>query len=64
MCTALVSAKFPGRLPCHGQSVFLVGMVVCDTQEPEAVLDRFVVLASTDTSIIQSSPVVRRLPKL
>ena len=42
----------------------MVRVVVRDVQELEEVVGRFVLLASTDTAIIQSTPVVRRLPKL
>ena len=47
-----------------GEDSFLAKVVACDVQELEAVVDRFLPFASTDTAIIQSSTVVRRLPKL
>ena len=47
-----------------GEDCFVVRVVVRDVQELEAVVGRFVLMASTDTAIIQSTPVVRRLPKL
>ncbi|MDQ2762371.1 MAG: winged helix-turn-helix transcriptional regulator [Pseudomonadota bacterium] len=47
-----------------GEDCFVVRVVVRDVQELEAVVGRFVLLASTDTAIIQSTPVVRRLPRL
>ena len=47
-----------------GEDCFVVRVVVRDVQELEEVVGRFVLLASTDTAIIQSTPVVRRLPKL
>lgn len=47
-----------------GEDCFLAKMVACDVQALETVVDRFVPFASTDTAIIQSSTVVRRLPKL
>jgi Lrp/AsnC family leucine-responsive transcriptional regulator len=47
-----------------GQDCFLAKVVVCDLQALEAVVDRFVSFASTDTAIIQSSVVTKRLPKL
>lgn len=47
-----------------GEDCFLAKVVVCDVQELETVVDRFVPFASTDTAIIQSSTVARRLPKL
>lgn len=47
-----------------GEDCFLGKVVVCDVQALEAVVDRFVPFASTDTAIIQSTTVVRRLPRL
>ena len=47
-----------------GADCFVAKVVVCDAQELETVVDRFLPFASTDTAIIQSSTVVRRLPKL
>lgn len=47
-----------------GQDCFIAKVVVHDEHDLQSVVDRFVAFASTDTSIIQSSPVVRRLPKL
>ena len=47
-----------------GEDCFLAKVVVGDVHELEAVIDRFLPFASTDTAIIQSSTVVRRLPKL
>jgi Lrp/AsnC family leucine-responsive transcriptional regulator len=47
-----------------GEDCFLANFVVSDVQELETVIDRFLPFSSTDTSIIQSSTVVRRLPKL
>ena len=47
-----------------GEDCFLAKVVVCDVQALEAVVDRFVPFASTDTAIIQSTTVVRRLPRL
>lgn len=47
-----------------GEDCFHAKFVVCDVEELEAVIDRFLPFASTDTAIIQSSTVVRRLPKL
>ena len=47
-----------------GENCFLAKIVVCDVQTLETVVDRFVPFASTDTAIVQSSTVVRRLPKL
>jgi Lrp/AsnC family leucine-responsive transcriptional regulator len=47
-----------------GADCFVAKVVVCDAQELETVVDRFLPFASTDTAIIQSSTVVHRLPKL
>ena len=47
-----------------GEDCFMAKVVVSDIQELEAVIDRFLPFSSTDTAIVQSSPVVRRLPKL
>ena len=47
-----------------GEDCFLAKVVVCDVQELETVVDRFLPFASTDTAIIQSSTVAKRLPKL
>lgn len=47
-----------------GEDCFLTNVVVCDVQELETVIDRFLPFSSADTAIIQSSTVVRRLPKL
>lgn len=47
-----------------GEDCFLAKVVVCDLHELETVIDRFVPFSSTDTAIIQSSTVARRLPKL
>ena len=47
-----------------GEDCFLAKVVVCDLHELEIVIDRFLPFSSTDTAIIQSSTVVRRLPKL
>lgn len=47
-----------------GEDCFLAKVIVRDLHELETVVDRFLPYASTDTAIIQSSTVVRRLPKL
>jgi Lrp/AsnC family transcriptional regulator, leucine-responsive regulatory protein len=47
-----------------GEDCFLAKVVVCDLSELQAVIDRFLPFSSTDTAIIQSSTVIRRLPKL
>jgi Lrp/AsnC family leucine-responsive transcriptional regulator len=47
-----------------GEDCFLAKVIVSDVQHLETVIDRFVPFSSTDTAIIQSSTVPRRLPKL
>ena len=47
-----------------GRDCFVAKIIVTHIEELEAVVDRFVPFASTDTAIIQSSPVIRRLPKM
>lgn len=47
-----------------GEDCFLAKVVVSDVRQLEAVVDRFQPYSSTDTAIIQSSTVVRRLPQL
>jgi Lrp/AsnC family transcriptional regulator, leucine-responsive regulatory protein len=47
-----------------GEDCFLAKFVVSDVHELETVIDRFLPFSSTDTAIIQSSTVARRLPKL
>ena len=47
-----------------GEDCFVAKAVVHDVQELETVMDRFLTFSSVDTAIIQSSTVVKRLPKL
>jgi Lrp/AsnC family transcriptional regulator, leucine-responsive regulatory protein len=47
-----------------GEDCFLARIVVSDLHELERVVDRFGPFASTDTAIVQSTTVARRLPKL
>lgn len=47
-----------------GEDCFVAKVVVGDVQELETVMDRFLPFSSVDTAIIQSSTVVKRLPKL
>lgn len=47
-----------------GEDCFQAKVIVSDVPTLEAVVSRFSPFASTDTAIIQSSPVLRRLPKL
>lgn len=46
-----------------GEDCFLGKAMVRDVGELEALVDRFLPYASTDTAIVQSSVVARRLPK-
>jgi Lrp/AsnC family transcriptional regulator, leucine-responsive regulatory protein len=47
-----------------GEDCFLAKVVVSDVHELETVINRFLPFSSTDTAIVQSSTVARRLPKL
>lgn len=47
-----------------GEDCFIAKVVVSDVQELQRVVDQFLPFSSTDTAIVQSSPVVRRLPRL
>ena len=47
-----------------GEDCFLAKAVDSDLHELETVIDRFLPFSSTDTAIIQSTTVVRRLRKL
>ena len=47
-----------------GEDCLMAKVVVCNVQELEAVVDRFLPFSSTDTAIIQSATVVKRLPRL
>jgi len=47
-----------------GEDCFLAKIIVVDMNELETVIDRFVPFSSTDTFVIQSPTVVKRLPKL
>ncbi|WP_422344945.1 Lrp/AsnC family transcriptional regulator [Parasphingorhabdus sp.] len=47
-----------------GEDCFMAKVVAGDLHELETVIDRFLPFASTDSAIIQSSTVGRRLPKL
>ena len=47
-----------------GEDSFLAKVVVSDLQELKIVVDRFQTCASADASIILSTPVPKRLPKL
>lgn len=45
-----------------GDDCFVARALVADVGDLEALIDRFLPFAATNTSIIQSSPVARRLP--
>lgn len=47
-----------------GEDCFVAKVVVSDAHELQTVIEPFLPFASTDTAIIQSSAVARRLPKL
>lgn len=47
-----------------GADCFVATVVVCDAQKLQAVIEAFELFASTDTAIVLSSTVARRLPKL
>jgi Lrp/AsnC family leucine-responsive transcriptional regulator len=47
-----------------GEDCFLAKVVVSDVHELKVVVDRFQACSSSDTAIVISSPVGRRLPKL
>ncbi|MDI1287299.1 MAG: Lrp/AsnC ligand binding domain-containing protein [Reyranella sp.] len=47
-----------------GEDCFLAKAMVGDVRELEAVIDRFLPFSLTDSAIIQSLAVVRRLPRL
>lgn len=47
-----------------GEDCFMAKVVVSDVHKLEVVIERFLPFASTDTAIVQSTTVVRRLPNL
>ena len=47
-----------------GDDCFVAKVAVRDIKELETLVDRFLPFASTDTAVIQSTPVVRRLPRM
>ncbi len=47
-----------------GEDCFLAKVLVSNVQALQTVVDRFLPFSSADTAIVQSSTVVRRLPKL
>jgi Lrp/AsnC family transcriptional regulator, leucine-responsive regulatory protein len=47
-----------------GPDCFVAKIIVRNLDELEAVVDRFVPFAATDTAVIQSVTVTQRLPKL
>ena len=59
----LMNGRFQRLISSSLMTALLAKVVVNDEYELQSVVDRFVSFASTDTSIIQSSTVVHRLPK-
>lgn len=47
-----------------GEDCFIAKVLVANIQELEVVIDQFATIASTHSAVIQSSPVLKRLPKL
>ena len=47
-----------------GEDCFVAKVVISSVNDLEILVDRFLPFAATDTAIVQSSPVVRRLPKM
>lgn len=47
-----------------GEDCFIAKVLVSSIDDLEALIDRFIPLAATDTAVVQSSPVLRRLPKM
>jgi Lrp/AsnC family transcriptional regulator, leucine-responsive regulatory protein len=47
-----------------GEDCFVAKVLASDAEELQTVVDRFIPFSSTDTAIVQSSPVAPRLPKL
>lgn len=47
-----------------GEDCFIAKVVVRDVKHLEVFVDNFLAFASTETAIVQSSPVARRLPKI
>jgi Lrp/AsnC family leucine-responsive transcriptional regulator len=47
-----------------GDDCFVARALVANVADLEALIDRFLPFATTNTAIIQSSPVARRLPPL
>jgi|CXWL01.1.fsa_nt_gi Lrp/AsnC family leucine-responsive transcriptional regulator len=47
-----------------GEDCFIAKVLVVNIQELEVVIDQFATIASTHSAVIQSSPVLKRLPKL
>jgi Lrp/AsnC family transcriptional regulator, leucine-responsive regulatory protein len=64
---AALLAELPEIVECDrvtGEDCFVAKAHVRSVQDLERVIDRIIPLAQTNTSIIQSSPVARRLPRL
>ncbi|WP_109353988.1 Lrp/AsnC family transcriptional regulator [Sphingorhabdus sp. EL138] len=47
-----------------GEDCFMAKVIVSDVQELQSVVDQFLPFSSTDTAIVQSTTIVRRLPRL
>lgn len=47
-----------------GEDCFIARILVASIVDLEALVDRFLPFAATDTAIVQSSPVIKRLPRM
>jgi Lrp/AsnC family leucine-responsive transcriptional regulator len=59
-------ASMPEIVECDritGEDCFIAKLFVADVEDLERVIDRLLPYAQTNTSVIQSSPVKRRLPR-
>lgn len=64
---AQLLASIPEIIECDrvtGEDCFIARVQVAEIRDLEKVIDRILPYARTNTSIIQSSPVPRRLPKI
>jgi Lrp/AsnC family leucine-responsive transcriptional regulator len=63
---AALLADIPEIVECDrvtGEDCFIAKVYVARIEDLERVIDRLIPYAQTNTSIIQSSPVLRRAPK-
>jgi len=63
---AAIVRDIPEIVECDritGEDCFIAKLFVATVEDLEAVIDRLIPYAQTNTSIIQSSPVPRRLPR-